>query len=150
MRRLLPVLAVLVLTTPAFAADRLSDIAWMQGNWRVTQDDGAVVYETWLPAEGGIMPGVGRTVKDAKAQVEFMRIDERDGRIAFTAVLTGQAPTTFVAKSRTADEVVFENLEHDFPQRVIYRRCDADLCAAIEGTINGKPERMAWRYARQP
>ena len=42
---------------------------------------------------------------------------------------------------------VFENLAHDFPQRVIYRRCGEDLCARIEGAM-GKGQ--DWRYARAP
>jgi hypothetical protein len=137
----------LLLATPALAAD-LDDVAWIQGVWRAELPDGAVVTETWLKPDGGVMPGVGRTLKDGKAQVEFFRIDEKEGQIAYTAFVGGQPPTTFVAKSVTAEEAVFENLGHDFPQRVIYRRCGPDLCARIEGTMNGKLEGMDWRYRR--
>jgi len=36
-------------------------------------------------------------------------------------------------------EVIFENPDHDFPQRIIYRLLsDEDLLGRIEGTINGK------------
>jgi hypothetical protein len=31
---------------------------------------------------------------------------------------------------------------------VIYRRCGADLCARIEGTLDGKLQGRDWRYAR--
>ncbi len=144
----LAVLAALALATPAFAADSLADIAWITGQWRATQGDGAVVTETWLAAEGGVMPGISRTIEGGKGRVEFMRIDEKGDQIAFTAIIGRQPPTTFVAKSRTADEVVFENAAHDFPQRIIYRRCSEQLCAAIEGTMNGKLERMEWTYDR--
>ena len=30
--------------------------------------------------------------------------------------------------------------------RMIYRRCGADLCARVEGTIRGKFEFQEWRY----
>ena len=137
---------------PGFAAEpvTLDDLAWLAGTWRAQQSDGAVVTETWLPAEGGVMPGVGRTVRGGKAQVEFVRIDEKDGGLAFTAIVGRQPPTTFPARSATAEALVFENPGHDFPQRVIYRRCGADLCAAIEGMMNGRLERTDWRYVRQP
>lgn len=148
MKTALTLAAALSLAVPAFAADSLADVSWIAGQWRATQGDGAVVTETWLPAEGGVMPGISRTIEGGKGRVEFMRIDEKGGQIAFTAIVGRQPPTTFVAKSRTADEVVFENPEHDFPQRVIYRRCGEKLCAAIEGTMNGKLERMAWTYDR--
>ena len=100
----LAILAALALTTPAFAADSLADIAWITGQWRATQGDGAVVTETWLPAEGGVMPGISRTIEGGKGRVEFMRIDEKGGQIAFTAIVGRQPPTTFVARSRSADD----------------------------------------------
>lgn len=148
MKTLIALAATLSLAVPAFAADSLADISWIQGQWRATQADGAVVTETWLAPEGGVMPGISRTIEGAKGRVEFMRIDEKGGQIAFTAIVGRQPPTTFVAKSRTADEVVFENPAHDFPQRIVYRRCGEKLCAAIEGTMNGKLQRMEWTYDR--
>ena len=55
----------------------------------------------------------------------------------------GWAPR-FEGRIRTS----FENKAHDFPQRVIYRRCGAQLCARIEGVIGGKPQGEEWRYSR--
>ena len=135
---------------PGLAAEQasLADLAWLTGQWRAEQGDGAVVSETWLAADGGVMPGIGRTIAGGKAQVEFMRLDEKDGVVAFTAIVGRQQPVTFPLKSATTDEWVFENLAHDFPQRVILRRCKAGYCPSIEGLMNGKLERMDWTYAR--
>ena len=69
---------------------------------------------------------------------------------AFTARLDGQPPTVFTLRPGPAGEAVFENLEHDFPQRVIYRRCGADLCARIEGVVKGEARSADWRYRRAP
>jgi hypothetical protein len=45
--------------------------------------------------------------------------------------------------SLSADEVVFENPDHDFPQRVAYQRPSADrLVGRIEGAINGQQRRI--------
>jgi hypothetical protein len=156
MKTLAPLAAGLVLSfsalAPGLAATPtgLADLAWLTGSWRAEQADGSVVTETWLAADGGVMPGVGRTIAGGKAQVEFMRLDEKDGKLAFTAIVGRQPPVTFPLKSARADELVFENLAHDFPQRVILRRCGAGYCPAIEGTLNGKLERMVWTYVRQP
>ncbi|MDO9338223.1 MAG: DUF6265 family protein [Caulobacter sp.] len=144
------ILAALLLASPAAAqppAQSLRDVAWLVGEWREVKGD-RTVTETWLAADGGVMPGVNRTVRGGKAAIEFMRLDEKDGVIAFTAILPGQAPTTFPATSVGPDGVVFENLEHDFPQRVIYRRCEADLCAAIEGKLGDAVKRIEWRFKR--
>ena len=39
-------------------------------------------------------------------------------------------------------------LPHDFPQRVVYRRCGVQLCAGIEGLAGGKALSITWRYDR--
>jgi hypothetical protein len=45
--------------------------------------------------------------------------------------------------------VVFENPEHDFPQRVGYKRNGSDaLDAWIEGQANGKSRRVDFSYQR--
>jgi len=46
---------------------------------------------------------------------------------------------------------VFENLKHDFPQRIGYERTSVDrLEAWIEGPQNGQTRRLAFSYARVP
>ena len=38
----------------------------------------------------------------------------------------------------SANKVIFENKEHDFPQRIIYRLdSDGDLLGRIEGILDG-------------
>ena len=45
--------------------------------------------------------------------------------------------------------VVFENPEHDFPQRILYWLDDDDMLhARIEGTEGGETHSMEWRYRR--
>ena len=44
-------------------------------------------------------------------------------------------------------EAVFENPQHDFPQRISYElKGDGTLLAAIEGTKNGKTRRVEFPY----
>ena len=42
--------------------------------------------------------------------------------------------------------VVFEYKDHDFPQRIIYRRLKDSPTAKIEGVIKGKEESMEWTW----
>jgi hypothetical protein len=61
----------------------------------------------------------------------------------------GQPPAEFIAASVSDTMVVFENPQHDFPQRVIYRKRGADsLIARIEGTMNGKSRGVDFPYAK--
>lgn len=87
------------------------------------------------------MLGVGRTVKNGKTvEFEFMHIrNNTDGKLVYIALPSGQRETTFTLSALADGAVTFENPQHDFPQRVIYRRLPGDrLAARIEGARGGK------------
>jgi hypothetical protein len=144
MRRLrIAALAVMLLAaagaSPAESPASMERLAWLGGCW--APDDGeAGSGEHWMPLAGDTLLGVSRTVKRGRTvEHEFMQIRPGDdGRIAFIAQPSGQRMTRFPAARLSADEVVFENLEHDFPQRIIYRRMAVDrLLARVEGMRMG-------------
>ncbi|MDQ0464796.1 hypothetical protein QO010_002580 [Caulobacter ginsengisoli] len=143
---------VLLLAGPVLAdpAQAIDSLAFMAGDW--AQQDGDVqTRETWLPAKGGVMAGVTQTYRPGKpTEVEFARITARPEGLVFTALPAGQPPTDFRQIPDAKGRAVFENPAHDFPQRVIYWRCEGDLCARIEGTMDGKAMSLEWRYRRQP
>lgn len=132
----------------ADAAADVGKLAWMAGSW--TETRGAVTTrETWLPPIGGAMAGAGQTsVAGKPPRIEHMKITAEPAGATFTAILPGQPPTPFVLLPGQDGEAVFENKVHDFPQRVIYRRCGDDLCARIEGTVRGELRSKDWRYTR--
>lgn len=118
----------------------VNDLAWMQGCWE-GRDGAAVVTEQWMKPAGGCMLAMSRTVKgEQTVGFEFLRVwQDTDGAIYFTARPSGQAEASFKLVRASNMEVVFENPEHDFPQRIIYRLVgDGRLVARIEGTSDGK------------
>lgn len=127
----------------------IDQMTWLQGCWIQTKPNGAV-EELWMAPGGGTMLGLGRTVRDGKLRdYEFVRIVEADGSLAYVAEPSGQAKATFALKSLTADEAVFEDPAHDFPQRVIYRRVGGDAVAGrIEGQIGGQAKSVDFPYKR--
>ena len=121
-------------------ADDVAQLAWLSGCW---QQDGAESgsIEIWLAPAGGTLLGVSRTVKaDKTVAYEFMRIGAlADGKLAFTAKPSNQTEATFPVIRIGKQEIVFENKEHDFPQRIFYRSAaPGKLSARIEGTREGK------------
>jgi hypothetical protein len=142
-------IAAMLLAAPAAATTpSLSELSWLIGTWQ-EERNGVVARETWLAPLGGVMAGVGITSRPQKATVlEFTRITVEPAGLTFTASPVGQATTAFTHISSGPSKVVFENKNHDFPQRVIYERCGEDLCARIEGTVDGKLTGQNWRYRR--
>lgn len=130
--------SIALASVPAVAAENLQKLSWLSGCW--TSDGGeAGSGEHWLPLAGGSLVGVGRTIKAGKTiSSELMRIEtDPDGTLLFTAVPLGQATTVFKQLRMDASEVVFENLQNDFPHRVAYRRVDDDhVHARIEGVTS--------------
>jgi hypothetical protein len=98
-----------------------------------------------LPA-GGLMMGMGRTLEidggsgfEKNVDFETMRIEQNGSDVIFYArPRSNKEETAFKAIRMGASEVVFENKQHDFPQRVIYRRDGDKLFARIEGDKNGQ------------
>jgi hypothetical protein len=135
--------------TAALAAGEVDRLAWIAGTW-AAQKDGATVREMWLPPQDGAMAGVTLTTRPGQpARAEYAKITAEPEGVTYTAVVGRQPPTPFVLLAGGPEgEAVFENKDHDFPQRVIYRRCGHDLCARIEGVIKGRPEHEDWRYRR--
>jgi hypothetical protein len=101
---------------------------------------------------GGSMLGMSRTVIGGKTvEYEFLRIALVGSTLAYVAKPSGQPEATFPVKSIDDGAVVFENLAHDFPQRVIYRRnTDGSVTARIEGTVKGETRGRDFPYTRCP
>jgi hypothetical protein len=147
-RTILAALAVSSVGAGALAAspadvDRLS---WMTGAWRM-EHDGLITRETWLPPLGGVMAGVTQTNRARRpVDVEFATISAEPDGLVFLARVKNRPPVPFRLKGGGESEAVFENPAHDYPQRIIYRRCGEDLCARIEGLVRGELKSTEWRY----
>lgn len=98
-----------------------TDLAWLAGTW-VQVKDGTRTEETWLPPEGDALFGISRTTKEGKTRFhEYLRIEERDGKLVYVALPKGApAEVGFPATRVSATEAVFEKPDHDFPTRLAY------------------------------
>jgi hypothetical protein len=128
------------------SVDRLT---WLSGCWTQPRANG-LVEEHWMSPRGGSLLGMSRTVSgDQTVEYEFLRIAVVDGALTYVARPSGQAEAAFPVKSIEDGVVVFENLSHDFPQRIIYRRnADATVTARIEGTVKGEARGREFPYRR--
>lgn len=85
--------------------------------------------------------GIGRSVRNGKITgSEFFFVSEQPQGIVLNVQQRLAANATrFRVKEITATSVTFENPEHDFPQRIIYRVVGPGaLLGRIEGIERGK------------
>lgn len=129
---------------------RASEFDWLAGCWA---GQGGMERECWLPAAGGVLFGINRTLgTDGKERAfEHLRIEERPDGIAYVARPGGGEPVTFRLVEHGPENVVFENPRHDFPQRVEYALLDdgRQLCAAVSDLTGERLHRWCWRRARR-
>ena len=123
------------------AATEIADFGGMAGCWEQRDDaKKMLISEQWMSPAGTSILGIGRTVKNDKTtDWEFTRIEKRPDGIFYVAKPkenTDETAFKLIRSSKT--EFVFENKEHDFPQRVIYTLLGTKMIGRIEGDNNGK------------
>jgi hypothetical protein len=148
--RLLPSLVLLtMLLNAAEPTTPVADVGWLSGGWKM-ETNGKLIEEQWTTPAGGSMLGVSRTIKNGKmVAFEFLRIEQREGSLVYIAQPQGDKPTEFRLIESTANEFVFANPQHDFPQRIRYRRNpDGSVRARIEDTSGKKGTDFNYLRAR--
>lgn len=130
------------------ATRAISDLAWISGDWQTAPGARAQIEEHWMPPAGGSMIGISRTVVgDKTVEFEYLRIEQRAGEIYYVAHPKARCPgTDFKLTGLSSQEAVFENPQHDFPKRVIYRKnSDGSLVASIDGGPGTRTQSFTYR-----
>lgn len=143
-----PALLLMLLLAPMLKSEPLDQLAFLSGCWAL-QSGTVTVEEQWNRPAGGLMLGTSRTLRAGRAVFhEFIRIEQKGNDVFYTPRVGSAPPVSFRAVKLTAEEAVFENLEHDFPQRIIYRKGEGTLPARIEGAVGGVLKGQDFLYRR--
>ena len=124
-------------------ASSAAALSWLNGCWEGNVNQRSF-REQWMPLRGGVMLGLGSTVYQEKlSSFEYLRVETRPDGVFYVAIPSGKTESAFKLISAVADDsssiFTFSNPEHDFPQRIIYRRgTEGWLYATIEGRIKGE------------
>ena len=136
-------LAIIFTQTPT-----LADISWISGAWQTEPGGRRQIEEHWTKVAGQSMLGMSRTVAgDKTVEFEYLRIEQRADGIYYVAHPKARYPgTDFKLTRASATEAVFENPQHDFPKRIIYRKISDDaLTASLDGGEGTKSISFAYR-----
>jgi hypothetical protein len=138
-------------TAAGAAPPDIARLGWLEGHW-AGEREGVLNEEIWTSPAGGAMLGLHKDTRRGKmVAFEFVRIVPRGDSLCYVAQPNGAPPTAFCLKELSERRVVFENLDHDFPQRVMYWLDDGGrLHARVEGEQDGAIEAMEWTWERMP
>ncbi|MCU0434710.1 MAG: DUF6265 family protein [Bacteroidia bacterium] len=141
-------LAVLLLTgfmlTGCNSHSTLDDFSWMLGSWSSVDQNEIEFIEHWSKSSSSTFTGTGVAI-DVTGDTLFketLKLELIDGVPYYVATVPkNPGPVLFRLAEKEARTAVFENREHDFPQRIRYE-LDAGnaLQIRLDGVEAGKPK----------
>lgn len=105
---------------PAFGQSLLP--VFLKGTWKVNN---AEIYEHWDQLNDKTLKGFSYRIKNGQINVtEYLNLTQSKDRIVYTATVVNQnlgKPVPFTMKEKEG-AFIFENLKHDFPKQIIYKK----------------------------
>lgn len=129
------------------ATHTISDLVWLAGDWQTVPGGRAQIEEHWTLPAGGSMLGISRTVAGGRTvEFEYLRLEQRGDDIYYVAHPKARCPgTDFKLTRLSTTEAVFENPQHDFPKRIIYRKtAEGSLVASIDAGQGTKAQSFSY------
>lgn len=140
---------VFVLFTASVLSQDDSIIKLFPGKWKMISDK-IEYYEEWKLINSNELTGIGFSIEEVDTVLsEELYMQKFSEQWAYVAIPVNQAITLFALTEYSESKFIFENKEHDYPQRIIYEFiADSNLNAATEGVIDGELMRRDFNFIR--
>jgi hypothetical protein len=144
----LPGMFLFLLGACSSASHDMKKIKWILGKWESKTQEGTL-YENWEKLDDSTYLGNAYSIVEGDTTFsEEARIMSRKGVIVYSVTVNNEETTDFELVN-DEKEAVFENPEHDYPQRIIYMRNGKDsLYARIEGMVDDVLNKEEFRYVQ--
>jgi hypothetical protein len=148
MRKAILAAAAMLLLAASDERPSVEGLAWMSGHWTSASGE-RWTEEYWLAPRGGLMLGLSRAGSGASlGDWEHLRLEAgADGVPVYWASPRGAPAVGFRLVRSDASSAMFENPQHDYPQRVVYRRSGATMTTTISAIDGGNS--MSWTFERR-
>jgi hypothetical protein len=118
--------------------EKIKASEWLIGEWKNQSIEG-VLKENWAKSNDSTLTAGSFFIKDTDTlHFENITLKEIDGELVYETTILGQnndKPIVFNLLSQTENELVFENLQNDYPQKIKYQH---NSKTAITISISGK------------
>jgi hypothetical protein len=138
---------------PSSSLLQLQKLLWLTGTWENRSEDGNLT-ETWVKLNDSAFSGKSFLIKDRDTLFsEQIKLVYQGNDLYYIPSVSDQnngEQVKFKWVRDDAGQFVFENIAHDFPQRIIYTHPSPDsLHAWIEGIDKGKHRKVDFRMIRK-
>ncbi|MFY7900600.1 MAG: DUF6265 family protein [Chitinophagaceae bacterium] len=155
MKHLILFATLTVIIFCSWITNQKSDIKkanWLLGTWENKSQRGNI-FETWTKINNQELFGKSYMLKEKDTIVfETIQLVQEQNNVWYIPTVTNQnnnMPVKFSAKIVEDNTIVFENLQHDFPQLISYTKINADsLVAEISGIKNGMERKQKFPMKR--
>lgn len=125
---------------------------WLLGNWQNSSTDGKY-HENWEKKNDSTLIGSSYfIVGNDTVSSECISLEERGYEMFYIPIVKNQndeKPIIFTLTSLNNSQLVFENPNHDFPQKITYSQVTSDsLVAVISGLVKGKEKSQNFPMTR--
>jgi hypothetical protein len=132
---------------------QIEKLNWLIGNWEIIAPQGQL-YEVWTKKNDSVFSGRTHMIMNNDTVFsETLSIEQKkDGLYYFPAAYNEKdgKPAYLKLIKNNEGEFVFENLQLDFPRRIIYKNTRPDsLYARIEGLDSGEYRKEEFRMIRK-
>lgn len=140
---------VFVLFSASVLSQDDSIIKLFPGKWKMISDK-IEYYEEWKLINSNELTGIGFSIEEVDTVLsEELYMQKFAEQWAYVAIPVNQAITLFALTEYSESKFIFENKEHDYPQRIIYEFIAySNLNAATEGVIDGELMRRDFNFIR--
>ncbi len=151
-RTVLCLLAISLCSSVGSLDNETPDLSQLTGDW-VMEENGRWTRESWGKVNLDVVEGNAQSGVGAKADFsEKMRIvKDVKGNVTLFVKLGGEtSETPFRLVSTAYQQLMFENLKNDYPQRIIYSRNGGWLFAKIMMADGSRYADFVYRTANPP
>lgn len=121
MRYVIFILCFISLQSTANTCDSLSFVKSLLGSWELNRG-GQVITESWYRVSDQTIEGKGVVYESGIIKSsESLRIMEMSNSVFYLAKVShNKLPIAFILSQCSDNLLIFENIEHDFPKRIVY------------------------------
>ncbi|WP_443937262.1 DUF6265 family protein [Pedobacter sp. MW01-1-1] len=154
MKKIIPLLVLgMLFSVTLFAQKEINQFDFLVGHWEMKTKTGKIT-EHWIKQKDSLIGRSYRHTENGDSLLEEEVILKKIDKV-FHFCVTGfqehnKGKTNFKLVSVENQVYIFENPEHDFPQRIAYQNMGKDtLQAWIEGKIQDTTRKIPFSYVRK-